>query len=261
MNTEIQAIKNRVLPKVTALHNALPALVEAVFQNNFTSEESYEFQAQGDWKLEFVRETDCMDPPCEMELVTQLYTFHRRYNIGLKHNYSDVRAAMMDLIQDKVNYDVESYFYGLEERLVSGADVFERLQELFSSLYVWTWVYIYDHSGITISTSSFSCRWDSGVVGFACQSKAVVRENLSVQRISAKTEERVQGWITSDVKVWDDYLTGNIWGFTLEHKGEEVDSCWGFYGDIAYAEMFEEYVVPNFTHHITQLELPLEQLS
>ena len=35
----------------------------------------------------------------------------------------------------------------------------------------------------------------------------------------------------SEVAEYDDYLAGNVYGYRLFGRaGEEVDSCWGFYG-------------------------------
>jgi hypothetical protein len=41
------------------------------------------------------------------------------------------------------------------------------------------------------------------------------------------------------VQTYDDYLTGNVWGFIIEDEDEENggDSCWGFIGDTALADM------------------------
>lgn len=29
---------------------------------------------------------------------------------------------------------------------------------------------------------------------------------------------------------WNQYLSGDVYGYVIEHNGEHVDSCWGFYG-------------------------------
>ena len=51
---------------------------------------------------------------------------------------------------------------------------------------VWQWIaenlvreklYMYEHSGITISTSKFNCQWDSGQIGFVYVEKKTIREN------------------------------------------------------------------------------------
>lgn len=93
-------------------------------------------------------------------------------------------------------------------------------------------LYLYDHSGITISTSPFSCRWDSGQVGFIWISAEKIRKEYSVKRISKKLLEKVETYLKSEVKTYDQYLIGDVYGFQLYDKDENLlDSCWGFYGD------------------------------
>jgi hypothetical protein len=43
--------------------------------------------------------------------------------------------------------------------------------------------------------------------------------------------ERARKEMEAEVVVYDQYLSGDIYGFRLLEDGEEVESCWGFYGD------------------------------
>ena len=125
-------------------------------------------------------------------------------------------------------------------------------------------LYLYDHSGITISTGKFSCPWDSGQVGWIYVSKEKVFEEklgwispeLRATRDPKILNDRKnwefpteENWekiaeccLESEVQVYDDYLTGNVYGYQLFEideaddyedaiDGEEIDSCYGFYGD------------------------------
>lgn len=93
-------------------------------------------------------------------------------------------------------------------------------------------VYMYDHSGITIQTRPFSCGWDSGQVGFIFMSNAKAREAWGVKRISKKLLGKITEALECEVKVYDQYLTGDVWGYVVETEdGEHVDSCWGFFGE------------------------------
>lgn len=39
-------------------------------------------------------------------------------------------------------------------------------------------------------------------------------------------------YLKSEVETYDQYLTGDVYGYVIEDKeGEELDSCWGFYGE------------------------------
>ena len=93
-------------------------------------------------------------------------------------------------------------------------------------------LYLYDHSGITMSTSAFSCPWDSGQVGYIYVTPEKIRKEYSVKRISRQLRERVTQYLKNEVEIYDHYLTGNVWGFVVENGPEgEHDSCFGFFGD------------------------------
>ena len=53
---------------------------------------------------------------------------------------------------------------------------FEELHEFINADYILLPLYLYDHSGITMNTTGFSCSWDSGQVGFIYASKARFKE-------------------------------------------------------------------------------------
>jgi hypothetical protein len=92
-------------------------------------------------------------------------------------------------------------------------------------------LYLYDHSGITINTTGFSCPWDSGQVGIIYVAREKVREEYKVKRISKKLESRILDSLRSEVSTYDDYLTGQVYGYKIkDNQGEEIESCWGFYG-------------------------------
>lgn len=96
-------------------------------------------------------------------------------------------------------------------------------------------VYMYDHSGITINTTGFSCPWDSGQVGIMyCTREKAVYE-FGKKLCTKKVAEQAMKCMKGEVDNIDDTLTGNVWGFQIfDAEGEEVDSCWGFVGDSKY---------------------------
>lgn len=105
---------------------------------------------------------------------------------------------------------------------------------------IWQPVYIYSHSGDTINTSPFGCRWDSGQIGYIFVFKEQARKEFG--HITKKVYERCQGLLKGTIETLDMYLTGDVYGCIIEdEEGEEIDSCWGFYGRdyAAIAEHFE----------------------
>lgn len=92
-------------------------------------------------------------------------------------------------------------------------------------------LYLYDHSGITMNTTGFSCQWDSGQVGIIFISKEKAREEYSWKYITKARQERIENYLKGEVETYDQFLRGDIYGFVCHEDGVEKDSCWGFYGD------------------------------
>ena len=146
------------------------------------------------------------ESPREWGNLGTMICFHRRYNLGDKHNFNVEEAKEM----------------------VKGEDICVSLP-----------LYLYDHGGITMSTGSFSCKWDSGQVGWIFATKEQVRKEYNVKRISKDLIEKVTKRLEGEVETYDQYLTGDVYGYRIsqidvcdkgcEHK-DEIDSCWGYYG-------------------------------
>ena len=90
-------------------------------------------------------------------------------------------------------------------------------------------VYMYDHSGLTISTRPFSCHWDSGQLGFIFITKAAIIANWGEH-----TEETVMQAVAcmeSEVKEYDSYLRGEVYLIEMQQGDEEPDIYGGIVGD------------------------------
>ncbi|MFA7367872.1 MAG: hypothetical protein WC008_06130 [Bacilli bacterium] len=123
----------------------------------------------------------------------------------------------------------------------------------------------YIHSGVSLSLFSGTkqCRWDSSVSGYILASK---EEFKDLETAKTATEGLI--------KTWNQYLSGEIYGFIIEKPNtiysiskeefdtlcitgtfsseaflqvaeedtdwEEVDSCWGYYGESEESELLDE---------------------
>ena len=157
-----------------------------------------------------IEQDDCPESPREWDNLGTMVCFHGRYNLG------DKSTLNQEEVQDIYRNDKE---------------------------YISLPLYLYDHSGLTMNTTGFSCPWDSGQVGVIFVSRAKVRSEYGVKRISKAIEEKVIRCLKGEVENYDMYLRGDIWGYIIEEDvtytseegktivvPEEVDSCWGFYG-------------------------------
>lgn len=106
-------------------------------------------------------------------------------------------------------------------------------------------LYLYDHGGITISTSDFNDHWDSGQVGYIIATKQNLKD-MGWKKTPSKKE--ITKMLQSEVRTYDQYLRGNVFGFIeykidkcdkdFEHK-ENINSCWGFLGDLDENGIFD----------------------
>ena len=164
---------------------------------------SIEKKKIGDYKIKIYPDTDPSDPRGDDNLGTMV-CFHGRYNLGDKHNYRH---------GDYTGWD------DMKKHIIKDHDVAVILP-----------LYLYDHSGITMSIAPFSCPWDSGKVGFIYVTKEKVREEYGGKYVTKKVRDCITKYLEGEVETYDQYLTGDVYGYKITQKGEEIDSCWGFYG-------------------------------
>lgn len=92
-------------------------------------------------------------------------------------------------------------------------------------------LYLYDHSGISISTGDFGDRWDSGQVGWAYVTEESAEEMGCVG--ADWSREKLEEGIRGEVAIYDEFLRGNCYGYKIvSPEGDEIDSCWGFVGSL-----------------------------
>lgn len=109
-------------------------------------------------------------------------------------------------------------------------------------------LYLYDHSGISISCGNFAETidpggWDTSAVGFIYTTRERVAELCGEYPYKAPDfegtpEEWLAEQLRAEVKEYDLYLTGDAGGFVIKNDaGDVLDSCWGYlglWGDDAY---------------------------
>jgi hypothetical protein len=145
-----------------------------------------------DYEIELCYDTYPDDPRKFNENLGSMACFHKRYNLGDEHNFNEPQ----DLL-DWIEANKEKIYY--------------------------LPLYLYEHGNITISTSPFSCRWDSGQVGFIY----ITKEKAKAEGINEPYEA-----LEAETKEYDYYLRGDTYGVRiLDSEGEMLDSQFGYLGD------------------------------
>lgn len=152
--------------------------------------------------------------------------WHNRYQLGDDHDYSNADEYLTDLLTESGCEEDEA------EEIVNRSHT--EAIEIISKTHVILPLYLYDHTGITMNTTGFSCKWDSGQVGWIHISHQEIK-NLQEQ-INRKTQEPTQEYgemiLQSEVEIYDTYITGDVWYYTIEDEnGNIIESLGDIYGE------------------------------
>jgi len=132
------------------------------------------------------------DDPRNWDNAGFMACFHKRYTLGDKHNFNEPQD-LLDWIE--ANKDTIHYLP----------------------------LYLYEHGNITISTSPFSCQWDSGQVGFIY----ITKEKAEKEGLNDPYDI-----LKHEVSIYDAYISGQTYGARiLDSEGEVIDSQFGYIGD------------------------------
>lgn len=184
-------------------------------------------------RITIEQDPDPQNPRKEQENASTMVFFHGRYNLGDDHDYSNPCDAVQGICD-------------LDEEPPMKRQAHE--DALNAARIVWLPVYMYEHSGYTISTTPFSCPWDSGQLGIVYMTYDEIIKNFMLEPLDPKTwkpddetREKALNLLKGEVSTYDNYLTGSVYGYRVEKcvdedadEWEEVDSCWGFFGDDDY---------------------------
>jgi hypothetical protein len=147
------------------------------------------------------------ESPREWDNLGTMVCLNKRYEIGDKHDYKSGNYNGWDEIEEAIVRDNPGC--------------------LIRPLY------LMDHSGLSLSMMPFGCPWDSGKVGFIFITKERINGELKGNL------QRVNEVLQAEVETYNQYLSGDIYGYILRDKPCDkcgcntksaiVDSCWGFY--------------------------------
>lgn len=238
--------------------------------------------------LQIMYDDEPLNPRTDYDNFGHMICWHKRYNLGDEHRYSDPNDFLQELTRQTVSeftlfefihsekapttelkydyfrggweigsYDsyLKKWFHGdffegsLEDRK---SEVKDALIEAMPNAELLTItrqkniimpLYLYDHSGLSMSTASFfgkvqHSEWDSGQVGWIYATADDIRAEFGT--CSAESVERAKLLLKSEVKTYNYYLSGQCYGFRLFENGKETDSCWGFLG--AFQDILKEIV-------------------
>lgn len=167
--------------------------------------------------------------PRQDDNLGRMVCFSRSHNLGDDHGFPahDLGNEISDLADNIAKYEDDKI--------------------------VWLPMYAYIHGGITINTTGYSCPWDSGNIGLIYITYEMIRSEYRWKRITKKRIEKIEGYLRNEVKTYDHYVSGQVYGYKIKDgDGEDLDSCWGYLGNpddymILEAEKQIDYMIENNT--------------
>lgn len=145
--------------------------------------------------------------PREWDNAGHMVCWHRNYNLGDTHKFPDPE-----------DFDETAKDWEGDDRIAVILDL-----------------YLYDHSGITMSCSPFSCPWDSGQVGYIYLTRGDMMREWGYKRLTAARRTKLESYLKAEVETYDQYLTGDVYGHVVVGGPNDGDSCWGYFG-LKYAK-------------------------
>lgn len=227
------------------------------------------------------------ESPMEWDSVFTLACNHRRYGVGHKDGLQEL-DDYLDTLREKAfkakfphgqhwadenapcphcnlsdEYSTEGCdkcIDGLVENpfyIYSGLDVVDRISQAlamkldFSECEIHP-LYLYDHSGISISMTPFGCRWDSGQVGWIFTNKEKHPE-------FDETRDKLVSHMNGTVETYNHYLHGSCYGYSIYQQSDDAqESFGGFIGPHDESGLFDD-LQQEYDHVMLQYNNAIKQ--
>lgn len=238
------------------------------------------------YEIEIIQDDNGINPRKDFDPLGTMICFHNQYSLGDKHDWRNPKEMYRQLaiesdpyLQDRIEYWENGKGWALIINRVAkmslesskkwdtaSGEVDRIIDKLIQSAidknYVVLPLYLYDHAGITMSTSPFSCPWDSGQVGIIYISKKKALEEYSWKRLTKSNRTKLISYLVAEVELYDQFLTGDCYGYNIHKLNEddendedyEVDSCWGFFGHNWEENGLFDHAKPSIDHHILRMK-------
>jgi hypothetical protein len=151
---------------------------------------------------------ECLEDPREFyDHLGTMLCFHRRYNLGDDHD------GILSQFESDYNLELED------------------IKEIESSENVIALpLYLYDHSDITMNTTGFSCKWDSGKLGFIYIEKSKAKKEFGFDELTPSRIEFIKNVLVNEVKEYDSYIRNEMYWYSIKQDKDngldnQVDTC------------------------------------
>lgn len=172
---------------------------------------------------------DCIPHPRkDFDNLGTMVCFHRQYNLGDEHDYSNLSELFENLTSDYINNENTST---------------KEIKKIIDEHFLILPIYGYEHTNLQIQTTPFNCTWDSGFLGYIYVDKKQIED----EGITIDDAKKI---LQAEVEVYNSFINDECYGFILSEVSvceccnhevtKEIDSCWGFLGSEGLEELRQE---------------------
>lgn len=200
------------------------------------------------------------DPRKEFSNLGHMVCWHRRYTLGDDKHASTPSAWLFDMavhLQEEEGKDTDKAEEWARERPDQSLRYVLEHPRIVALP-----IYLFDHSGLSVSTrwGSFfavdSAGWDWGQVGWIYARREEILQNENRKRLTKKMRKRAEEILRNEVLTYNQYLTGDVWYYTLHDLtlGQIIDSCGGFFGLAGSKEAIRQHLPTDAKNLVDALE-------
>ncbi len=210
--------------------------------------------------LEVTQEMDSMDPR-EWDNLGTMICWHNRYNLGDKQirGQGEFDEILLDILEESGEFKFSYCRDNVRE--FADTDLLLNAVRKYTKAVLLP-LYLYDHSGLSMSTTTSSFRvmdsvgWDWGTVGVIYASEKALMKEYGVQEVTDEIRKKAEDCLRSEVHIYDLYLRGEVYSYRLYNKetDEEIDSSGGLFGGTIKELDLEEYLPEEYRHLVSKLE-------
>lgn len=170
----------------------------------------------GNATIHIVQDPEPLNPRTDWDNPWEWYSNHRRYSF----DHRDGKSLKIDDVYTADWYKEDHGDESLCEAILRQNPDFLDVQP----------IYLFDHSGLSVSLGSFNDPWDSGVGAIAVITRKKAEEYWpDLKGDDEKLKKRAYEALESEVEAFDKYLRGDVYGYMIHSDDGEGESCFGFY--------------------------------
>lgn len=158
------------------------------------------------YTIEIVQDDDS-ESPWEWEDITNFVSFHRG-------------------MDNQGNFDPSKF----NTNNFNSPDLFE--QALIEYGYITQRMYLYNHSGWAVSSTPFSCKWDSGLAGILFIDRQTAIKEWGNKICTNKVRQKATEYMVGHIETLNQYYQGEVYGYHIYHPANldySLESCSGYY--------------------------------